>query len=139
MNKQENSGWSRYNIDNEPLRSDGTPERIPNELDATLLNIIRVGANKTDLLAAYRAQKKCYKICKKMTGRVDYREYVQGLQLDNYPAEFRKAELGRSYRKQFWWLLLLIPTYGSALLLAPLFFGKLKQLLNAIRNAGSQW
>lgn len=135
MSKQENSGWGGYNIGNEPLRSDGSPGGTPNELDATLLNIIRVGANKENLLAAYRAQKKCYKICKKMTKRIDYREYVQGLQLDNYPAEFRKAELGRSYRKQFWWLLLLIPTFGSALLLAPLFFGKLKQLSNAIRNA----
>ncbi len=116
------------------VKTDGTIERKSNELDAILLNIIRIGANKDNILAAYRAQKKCYKICKKETKRVDYREYVQGLQLDNFPSEFKKAELGRSYVNQYWWLLLLIPTFGVALLLLPLFFKKLKQLSNAIKE-----
>lgn len=116
------------------VKTDGTIERKSSELDATLLNIIRIGANKDNILAAYRSQKKCYRICKKETKRVDYREYVQGLQLDNFPIEFKKAELGRSYVNQYWWLLLLIPSIGLALLLSPQFFKKLKQLSNAIKD-----
>ena len=65
------------------------------ELDDVILNIIRVNSQKPGVLSAFLARRKCYKICKKVTGRVDYKEYVQRLLLDNYPAEFKKAEYGQ--------------------------------------------
>ena len=63
-------------------------------LDDVLLNIIRVNSQKTGVLSAYLARRKCYRICKQVTKRVDYKEYVERLLLDNYPSEFKKAELG---------------------------------------------
>lgn len=65
------------------------------DLDDVLLNIIRVNSQKTGALSAFLARRKCYRICKKVTGRVDYKEYVQRLLLDNYPGEFKKAEWGK--------------------------------------------
>ena len=53
-----------------------------------------MNSQKTGVLSAFLARRKCYRICKKVTGRVDYKEFVQRLMLDNYPAEFKKAELG---------------------------------------------
>lgn len=64
-------------------------------LDDVLLNIIRVNSQKSGVLSAYLARKKCYKICKQVTKRVDYKEYVERLLLDNYPGEFKKAEDGK--------------------------------------------
>lgn len=115
------------------IKTDGTIERKSCELDAILLNIIRIGANKDDVLAAYRAQKKCYKICKKTTRRIDYREYVQCLQLDNFPIEFKKAELGRTYKRQFMWLI--PPGFIFVILLFPLFYARWRRIANDIKNA----
>ena len=69
------------------------------KIDAAVLNIIRVGSNKENVLASYIARKKCYEICKEETKRSDYKEYVETLQLDYFPNEFKKAELGKSYAK----------------------------------------
>lgn len=52
-------GDNRFVID-----GDGTITRTISDLDSIILNILRVGANKTNILAAYKARKKCYKICK---------------------------------------------------------------------------
>ena len=83
-----------------------------------VLNIIRVGANKDDILAAYKARKKCYQFCKESAKRPDYKEYVETLQLDNFPNELKKAELGKKYLRQWWWISPII-TFG--LLLMPIF------------------
>lgn len=84
------------------VAEDGTIKR-PSDLEASILNIIRVAASKDNLLAAYDAQKRCYKLCKK-AGRLDFRDYVETLQLDNYPLELKKAEYGRRYVRLLWWL-----------------------------------
>lgn len=84
------------------IAEDGTIKRPYSELDAAMLNIIRVGANKDDLLAAYRARKKCYKLCQQTTGRLDYKEYVETLQLDNFPNELKKADYGKRYINLLW-------------------------------------
>lgn len=65
------------------------------DLEDMLLNIMRVNSNKMGVLSAYMARRKCYIICKKLTGRVDYKEYVERLFLDNFPEEFKKAEYGK--------------------------------------------
>ena len=91
-------GINSNNINgNYAIAEDGTIKRPYSELDTAMLNIIRVGANKDDILAAYKARKKCYQLCKERTKRPDYKEYVETLQLDNFPNEFKKAELGKKY------------------------------------------
>lgn len=79
------------------IEDDGTIIRNDENNRDILLNIMRVGANKSSLFAAYKARRKCYKIVKESTERVDYREYVEGIMLDNYPNEFKKAELGKPF------------------------------------------
>lgn len=79
------------------IEDDGTIIRNGENNRDILLNIMRVGANKSSLLAAYKARRKCYKIVKESTERADYKEYVEGIMLDNYPNEFKKAELGKPF------------------------------------------
>ena len=83
--------------ENFTITSDGTIKRSLDDLDRTLLNIIRVGAKKDSTLAAYKARKKCYEICMNSNKSSYYKEHVQTLQLDNFPNEFKKAELGQQY------------------------------------------
>lgn len=93
---------------NYAIEEDGTIKRPYNELDTAMLNIIRVGASKDDILAAYRARKKCYQLCKERAKRPDYKEYVETLQLDNFPNELKKADYGWRYVKLLWCLALTI-------------------------------
>lgn len=93
---------------NYAIAEDGTIKRPYNELDTAMLNIIRVGASKDDILAAYRARKKCYQLCKESAKRPDYKEYVETLQLDNFPCELKKADYGWRYVKLLWCLALTI-------------------------------
>lgn len=87
---------------NYAIAEDGTIKRSYSDLDTAMLNIIRVGANKDDILAAYKARKKCYQLCKESAKRPDYKEYVETLQLDNFPNEFKKADYGKRYVRLFW-------------------------------------
>lgn len=84
---------------NYAIEEDGIIKRPYNELDTAMLSIIRVGASKDDILAAYKARKKCYQLCKESTKRPDYKEYVETLQLDNFPCELKKADYGWQYVK----------------------------------------
>lgn len=88
--------------ENFAIAEDGTIKRTSNELDIAMLNIIRVGASKDDILAAYKARKKCYQLCKESAKRPDYREYVETLQLDNFPNELKKADHGKRYVRLLW-------------------------------------
>ena len=90
------------------IAEDGTIKRPYSELDTAMLNIIRVGASKDDILAAYKARKKCYQLCKESAKRPDYKEYVETLQLDNFPCELKKADYGWRYVKLLWCLALTI-------------------------------
>ena len=120
---------------NYAIAEDGTIKRPYSELDTAMLNIIRVGANKDDILAAYKARKKCYQFCKESAKRPDYKEYVETLQLDNFPNELKKAELGKKYLRQWWWISPII-TFG--LLLMPIFIPimiiRMKKIAQQIRN-----
>lgn len=93
---------------NYAIAEDGTIKRPYSELDTAMLNIIRVGANKDDILAAYKARKKCYQLCKERAKRPDYKEYVETLQLDNFPNELKKADYGKQYINLRRWLILCI-------------------------------
>lgn len=64
---------------------------VLNDEDEMLLNVIRVASFHPKLLAAYKARQRCYKLCKKQSHRIDYKEYVWKLQLDYYPNEFKKS------------------------------------------------
>ena len=101
--------------ENFTVAEDGSIEQSSNELDTAMLNIIRLGASKDDILAAYNARKKCYKLCKKYAKRPYYKEYVQILQLDNFPNELKKADYGTQYviRRNVWLSLLVISAYFS--------------------------
>ena len=94
------------------VAEDGTIKRSSDELDTAMLNIIRVGASKDDILAAYKARKKCYQLCKDKANRSDDMDYVETLQLDNFPNEFKKADYGKQYviRRNLWLSLLIIST-----------------------------
>ena len=80
--------------DNYKIHSDGVIEREDDKLEAMLLNIIEVGSHKMNPLGAFLAQRKCFKIAKNER-KLDYKEYVERLQLDHYPIEFKRSELGR--------------------------------------------
>lgn len=75
----------------------GNSSATLNETDMKMLNIIRVASQKDDVLAAFYARHECYRICKKETQRNDYGAYVEALQLDYFPKEFKKAEYGKTY------------------------------------------
>lgn len=102
MGMNSNINW------NYAIEEDGTIKRPYIELDTAMLNIIRVGANKDDILAAYKARKKCYQLCKERAKRPDYKEYVEILQLDNFPNELKKADYGKQYVNFRRWLILCI-------------------------------
>ena len=91
---------------NYAIAEDGTIKRPYSELDTAMLNIIRVGANKDNILAAYKARKKCYQLCKESAKRPDYKEYVETLQLDNFPNELKKADYGKKYVNIIKWLMI---------------------------------
>ena len=95
---------------NYTIAEDGTIKRPYSELDTAMLNIIRVGASKDNILAAYKARKMCYKLCKDNAKRSDYKDYVETLQLDNFPHELKKADYGRQFviRRNIWLSLLFI-------------------------------
>lgn len=78
---------------NYKIHKDGVIER-GDEQEKVLLNILEVGSHKIGVFAAYKAMRKCIKIAK-LTRKYDYKEYVERLQLDNYPNDFKKAEIGQ--------------------------------------------
>lgn len=82
---------------------DASTIRINDELNEALFNTMRLGACRYDLLAAYKARKKCYKLCQKQTSIPDYKEYVDVYQLDNFPDELKKADYGKQYVKLLLW------------------------------------
>lgn len=95
---------SNFNIE-----ADGTINRRPESSENAssekmYLNIIRVASQNDNILSAYRARKKCYKLCKK-SGRPDYKEHIQQLQLDYYPDEFKKSLLGARYVLNLWMII----------------------------------
>lgn len=98
------------------IAEDGTIKRSSNELDIAMLNIIRVGASKDDILAAYKARKKCYQLCKESAKRPDYKEYVETLQLDNFPNELKKADYGKRYVRFLWSFLISVILGPSSML-----------------------
>ena len=102
--------------ENFAIAEDGTIKRSSNELDIAMLNIIRVGASKDDILAAYKARKKCYQLCKESAKRPDYKEYVETLQLDNFPNELKKADYGRRYVRFLWSFLISVILGPSSML-----------------------
>lgn len=82
---------------------DASTIRINDEFNEALFNTMRLGACRYDLLAAYKARKKCYKLCQKQTSIPDYKEYVDVYQLDNFPDELKKADYGKQYVKLLLW------------------------------------
>lgn len=94
MYKQENHDLDSYDIiDNSPNNLKGEVSK----LDMRILNIMRIAAAKDDMLAAYKARKKCYQLCKEETNQSDYKEHVESLLLDNFPNELKKADHGNRY------------------------------------------
>lgn len=85
--------YKDYNIGN---NANGSGMEL-SEQDRVLLNIIRNGANKVGILAAYKARKKCIALLKELS-KAASEDYVDTLTLKYYPNEFKKVELGRKYR-----------------------------------------
>ncbi len=85
--------YKDYNIGN---NANGSGMEF-SEQDRVLLNIIRNGANKVGILAAYKARKKCIALLKELS-KAASEDYVDTLTLKYYPNEFKKVELGRKYR-----------------------------------------
>ena len=111
-----------------------TLKSSPNDLNVTILNIIRLGANSEKILAAYKARKKCYSICRRSTKRSDFKEYVNVLLLDNYPNELKKAELGKTYLRQLWFLLGIIVGPVVFLLMILIMYVRMKEIAEKIKN-----
>lgn len=87
-------------VDSFTIHTDGVIER-GQDLESVLLNILEVGSHKMSVLSAYKAQRKCFKLAKKSRSE-DYKEYVERLQLDHYPGEFKKSELGKRLSLYLW-------------------------------------
>jgi hypothetical protein len=75
------------------------------KVDEAMTNVIRAGMIGDGVLNAYKARKKCYKVCKMLTFRPDYKEYVQNFMHKNFPNEYQKAVYGPQY---FWSLVLVV-------------------------------
>lgn len=73
-----------------------------NELKTRILNIIKVASYRDNFLAAYKARKLCYRICKEESDRPDYKEYVENIILNHFPNEFKKAQKGRCFVNWMW-------------------------------------
>ena len=110
-------------IDSFTIHSDGVIER-GNDLEPTLLNILEVGSHKIGVLSSYKAQRKCFKLAIKSRSE-DYREYVERLQLDHYPNEFKKSEFGRRLSCYLWILpfLFIITSCFFILCIEDYFYG----------------
>lgn len=91
--KQDNLDIEAFHIDD----CINNKTREVSELDQTILNIIRVGANQTGILAAYKARKKSIKLLKQQTSRLDSESYVDTLILDFYPNMFKKVEKQKKF------------------------------------------
>lgn len=102
--KQDDSEIEAFHIDD----CIKTQTREVSELDQTILNIIRVGANQTGILSAYKARKKGIKLFKQQTSRADSESYVDALILDFYPNEFKKAEQEKKFLPYLFCLVLFI-------------------------------
>lgn len=77
---------------------------INDGLNEALFNTMRLAACRNDILAAYKAREKCYKLCRRYASVPDYKEYVEVFQLDNFPDELKKADYGKRYVKRSYWL-----------------------------------
>ena len=65
--------------------------------------------------------------------RDDYKAYVEGLQLDHYPNEFVKAELGQKILRQYWWLLSIV-----GILFLPLLIRRHNKLSKRIKECNDK-
>ena len=91
-------------IENDSVFCEYCGASINFSVDSLLLNIIEVASRHPSWFAAYKARKKCYKLCKKYAYRPDdYKEYVQHLQLHNFPNEYQKSIMGGRLYLCVWW------------------------------------
>ena len=85
---------------NNIIQSVDSDNFLPSDLVKSCKTIFSVAASENRLLSAYNARKKCFKICKKrQLDKSLYKTYVKSLQLNAFPDEFKKAELGKDYVK----------------------------------------
>jgi hypothetical protein len=98
------------------VKGDGTIERIENAafqnsersvLDKELLEIIEVNSYSKNILAAYKARRIANRICKKKSGKPNYKEYVEMLMVRNFPQELEKARLGEKYLFWLWFIIII--------------------------------
>lgn len=119
------------------ITEDGTIKRSANTIDGAIQDIAQIicrNAN-TGILVPYKTRKFLYRLCK----YVDIphsKLYVDSLLLNNSPEFLEKAELGKKYLHQWWWISPIITLYG--LLLMPIFIPimiiRMKKIAQQIRN-----
>ena len=91
-------------VENDSVFCEHCGASMNSSVDNTLLNIIEVASHHPSCFAAYKARKKCYKLCKKHAYHLDdYKEYVQNLQLRNFPNEYQKSIMGGRLYLCVWW------------------------------------
>lgn len=144
MYKQEHPNIDAFNILDDSYKTTNKLESIdieatvnecvPKELIQLFKAIFLVEAHKNSKLSAYKARKKCFRICKeKGLDKNSYITYVEAIQMKYFPQEFKKAELGRKYivlRNWIiwtWW-------FGLGLLLLPFFIPRMKNLSKQINE-----
>lgn len=144
MYKQEYPIIEAYNIDNnseEPNKElqsidieSVVNESVPSELVQLFKAVFWVEACKNTKLSAYKARKQCFKICKKQ--KLDknyYKPCIEAIQMNYFPKEFKKAELGKRYIVLRNWIILACWT-GIGLLLLPFFILRMKKLSKQIKE-----
>jgi uncharacterized Zn finger protein (UPF0148 family) len=67
-----------------------------NELDKDIYDLIEVNSHSKNIFAAYRARKAARKVSK-AAGKINYKEYVEKLQLQYFPEEHPKSVYGAKY------------------------------------------
>lgn len=101
-----------------------------NELKTRILNIIKVASYRDNFLAAYKARKLCYRICKEESDRPDYKEYVENIILNHFPNEFKKAQKGRCFVNWMWiGVVSLLPCVISLIAFIAVLYGFLDYFL----------
>ena len=119
------------------ITEDGTIKRSANAIDGAIQDIAQIICRDANagILVPYKTRKFFYRLCK-YVGIPHSKLYVDSLLLINAPEFLEKAELGKKYLRQWWWISPIITLYG--LLLMPIFIPimiiRMKKIAQQIRN-----
>lgn len=123
--------------ENFAILDDGSIRRISNELDIAIQTIAQAISHDANIgiLVPYKTRKFFYRLYK-YVGIPHSKLYIDSLLLTKAPEFLEKAELGKKYLRQWWWISPFITLYGLLLLpiFIPIMIIRMKKIAQQIRN-----